>query len=666
MSSRRWIAAVAIVAGAAAGAYAAWWWLSRGGKPVLQADWTARAYVLAGDGKPGTRDGHVTRARFSDPFGVAVGPDGSVFVADAGDAHAVRRISPDGFVSTIATGFNTPSGIAIDASGVLYVADTANNAIGRVGLDGAVTTLARGFNGPIGVALDPAGRIIVADTYNDRIRAIQPDGTIVDITQEEFDTPCGVAVDAAGNIYVAETGAGAVRMISTTGVVSDVGPLPVEGLFRPVGIAIAAGALYVTDARGRIVEIRPGVAARTLIGSRPGFADGAGSAVRLRGPSGVAAAGDGRLIVAEPRNALVRLVVAESLGELRPPAPPDINPAFDAEAFARAPLLWPLDALDGPFEITGTLGEPRGGEGERFHAGIDVHGTEGAEVRAIRSGVVRDPISTSAFDTLNESVRIGPLTYVHVRVARRRGEEPFDLVRFAATYDASGTLTNIRVKRGARFTAGETIGSVNAFNHVHLTVGWPAEEHNPLRFRLAQFEDTVPPTIARGGVRLFREDGEAITKRARGRLLVDGSVRVVVDAWDQVDGNKTRRRLGLYRLGYQLLTPKGAAIEGFESPRETILFDRLSPDSDASRIVYATGSGIPFYGRRSTRFLYVVTNTLRGGVASAGLWDTNELPPGDYTLRILAADINGNVAAANRDVPITIQRSLTHLDRRPP
>jgi len=614
--------------------------------------------VFAGDGTPGTRDGHAARARFSDPFGVAVGPDGSVFVADAGEAQAVRRISPDGFVSTIATGFNTPSGIAIDASGVLYVADTANNAIRRVALDGAVTTLAQGFNGPIGVAVDPAGRVIVADTYNDRIRAIQADGTVVDITQEDFDTPCGVAVDATGNIYIAETGAGAVRMISTTGVVSTVEPLPAEGLFRPIGIAIgAAGALYVTDDRGRIVEIKPGVAARTLIGSHPGFADGAGSAALLRGPRGVAVAGDGRLIVVEPRNAIVRLVVAQSLAELRPPAPPDINPAFDAEGFAREPLLWPLNPLEGPFEITGTLGEPRGGEGERFHAGIDVHGTDGTDVHAIRSGVVRDPVSTSAFDTLNESVRIGPLTYVHLRVARRRGAEPFDLDRFAATYDESGKLSNIRVKRGGRFTAGETIGSVNAFNHVHLNVGWPAEEHNPLRFRLAQFQDTVPPTIARGGVRLFREDGEPITQRARGRLVVDGSVRIVVDAWDQVDGNKPRRRLGLYRLGYQILTADGAHVDGFETPRETILFDRLSPDADAPRLAYATGSGIPFYGRRSTRFLYVVTNTLSGGVASAGVWDTTTLPPGHYTLRILAADINGNVATTNSDVRITIQRS---------
>jgi hypothetical protein len=71
-------------------------------------------------------------------------------------------------------------------------------------------------------------------------------------------------------------------------------------------------------------------------------------------------------------------------------------------------------------------------------------------------------------------------------------------------------------------------------------------------------------------------------------------------------------------------------------------------------MIYAAGSGIPFYGRRSTRLLYVVTNTLSGGVASMGAWDTGELPPGDYTLRIFAADMRGNVASANRDVAVTV------------
>jgi hypothetical protein len=85
-------------------------------------------------------------------------------------------------------------------------------------------------------------------------------------------------------------------------------------------------------------------------------------------------------------------------------------------------------------------------------------------------------------------------------------------------------------------------------------------------------------------------------------------------------------------------------------------FDRFTIDPEAARLVYASGSGIPFYGNRRTRFLYVVTNTLRNGLAARGVWDPAPLPPGDYVVRIWAADINGNVATANRDLLVTLPR----------
>ena len=132
-------------------------------------------------------------------------------------------------------------------------------------------------------------------------------------------------------------------------------------------------------------------------------------------------------------------------------------------------------------------------------------------------------------------------------------------------------------------------------------------------------------------------------------------MQTVVDAWDQVDGNAARRRLGLYRLGYQVLLADGTPAAGFENMRDTIVFNRLDAAPDAARLVYAPGSGIPFYGRRRTKFLYAVTNTFRDGVAAPGVWDTSALPPGNYTLRVRAADIRGNEAIANRDVQVTIE-----------
>jgi hypothetical protein len=244
-----------------------------------------------------------------------------------------------------------------------------------------------------------------------------------------------------------------------------------------------------------------------------------------------------------------------------------------------------------------------------------------------------------------------------MRVGRSKSGEPFPDARFAPMYDPDHRLVGQRVKRGARFTTGEVIGSVNAFNHVHLNVGWPGEELNPLAFRLVHFADHVPPTIR--SIRLQDDQGRPVTVRKRGRFVLSGRVQAIVDAWDTADGNKPGRRLGVYDLGYQVLEPNGTPAPGFEEPRHTLRFDRVAADPATVRTVYAPGSGIPFYGQRRTRFLYIVTNTFRNGVASPGWWDTSTLAPGDYLLRIWAADISGNVATAKRDVPVTIPGSKT-------
>ena len=674
--------------------------------PRLEPGWIPIVQTIAGNGEHVASADGESRSSFAEPFGVAVAPDGSTYVSDAGNAHRIRRVSATGDIVTIAgyargfadgsgtaAAFDTPSGIALDRAGNLLVADTGNHAIRRVAPGGVVTTVAgvgapgfrdgpadeAMFNAPVGVAVDGAGNVLVADTYNDRLRVITPSGMVRTLAgsglpglqdgpalDARFDTPAGVAVDGAGRVYVADTGNDAVRVLSPSGVVRTLSDAVTGEAVRPrepTGIVVESNAepdgttVWVTDATGRVLEIPRRSPARVLAGSSGGFADGAGHDARFRGPTALALAGEAHLVVADAGNALLRSVAAPGRAPLRAPVAPFPSPRFDDHAFGWLPLLWPVDPMAGPHEIAGTLGEARGESGEagpeRFHAGIDVKEVPGALVVAARDGVVSRLLAAGATGTLNEWLSVGPLTYVHVRIGRDHRGEPLDPARFLLVRDDAGRVVRVRVRRGTRFSTGDVLGTVNPFSHVHLNVGWPGEERNPLLLSLVQFKDTVPPTIAKGGIQLFDEDGRRLDHRERGRVVVDGRVQIVVDAWDRVDANAARRRLGLYRLGYQVLRADGTPADGFEVPRETIRFDRLPEDPEAPSLVYAPGSGIPFYGTRVTRFLYRVTTTLRGGVVAPGAWDTTRLSPGDYILRVQAADVRGNEANANRDLAVT-------------
>jgi sugar lactone lactonase YvrE len=669
----------------------AFWWDAEPVSEPLAPGWEATVHVLAGSGVTGVGDGRGLRAQFVDPFGVAVGPDGLIYVTDGAGGNRIRVITRNGEVATYAGSragfrdgapheaqFNAPSGLAFDDRGALYVADTANNAVRRVSPTGETATIAGGplagfadgpagealFNGPIGIAVDASGRIVVADTYNDRIRVIGLDGSVGTLaggargyadgfaTEARFDTPTGLAIDANGTIYVADTGNDSVRVITSGGQVSTLIEAA-HGLVRPLGITLSqAGELYVTTEDGRIFERSGDGSIRVLAGTIPGFRNGPGSEARFRRPAGIAWHQPGHLVVADTGNAMVRVIGAKVSVHQPHPGWPFEVPRFRVEEFAQRPLLWPLDPLYGPFEVAGTMGEARGENANRFHAGIDVRAEHGTEVLAVREGVVSAPLSVSSVGTLNEAVRIGPVAYVHIRAGRDRFNRVRDHARFVATYDETGRFVDIRVKRGASFDVGDTVGTVNPFNHVHLNVGWPGEEHNPLLLRLPRYRDSIPPTI--GGIQLFSASGERLRTRAQGRLLVSGEVRIVVDAWDQADGNRPYRRLGLFELGYQVLHADGTPAPGFESPRMTLRFNRLGSDGVAPALVYAAGSGIPFYSGGRTRFLYVVTNSFRDGKAAAGMWDTRELAPGDYLLRIHARDSSGNTALANRDLPIRV------------
>ena len=180
---------------------------------------------VGGGGTPfGFQDGTGADARFDHPQGLAWGADGALYVADTGN-HAIRRVTLAGDVTTLAgdgepgarTGqgkaaaFSEPTGIAAGPDGALYVADHGNDVVRKVTLAGDVTTLPFKLRAPRHVACDAAGTVYVTEAPM-RVRALRPDGAVPILIDGAAPaaprfTAGGLAVDAEGRVYVADDAA---------------------------------------------------------------------------------------------------------------------------------------------------------------------------------------------------------------------------------------------------------------------------------------------------------------------------------------------------------------------------------------------------------------------------------------------------------------------------
>ncbi len=170
---------------------------------ILRINEALEVNIIAGSGERGFRDGAGPMAQFFEPDGIAVDSVGNVFVADKFN-NSIRKIDLSGNVTTLAGGdrgfadglrsaakFHSPQDVAVDRTGVVYVADPLNDRIRKIDAMGNVTTLAGGVTGyadgvgtaaqfdhPVGLTVDSAGNVYVADSGNNRVRKIDPTGNV--------------------------------------------------------------------------------------------------------------------------------------------------------------------------------------------------------------------------------------------------------------------------------------------------------------------------------------------------------------------------------------------------------------------------------------------------------------------------------------------------------
>jgi streptogramin lyase len=321
----------------------------------------------------GSADGVGAAAQFNRPVDVALDAAGNTYVADTLN-HAIRKVAPDGTVTTLAGAagqagsadgpaaqarFNGPSGVAVNAQGDVFVADTGNHVIRKISAAGVVSTVAGAvgqpgtadgpgaaarFMQPSDLAFDVQGNLYVVD-HARVVRRIRPDGTVGtfagaygesasvagDGTAARFAGLLSVAVDAAGTVYTAE----ATSILGTPGIVrrfdADARALPwgstAQGLVSAWGVTdlAAAGPGQVFASAGgsfpgggprslvivnHVYRITAAGETEVLAGAgRPGHADSATAAVaRFNVPEGIAVAGNGRIVVADTGNEAIRQI----------------------------------------------------------------------------------------------------------------------------------------------------------------------------------------------------------------------------------------------------------------------------------------------------------------------------------------------------------------------
>jgi sugar lactone lactonase YvrE len=274
-----------------------------------------------------------TGSIFNAPRSLAVAPDGSIYVADSRN-HKIQHFSPTGelihswgsFSNTnsenaAAGTFNEPWGVAVGPDGSVYVADTWNNRIQKFTSKGDFVTMwgrsglaedMNSFYGPRGIAVDNAGRVYITDTGNKRVVVFTPDGEpitqfgTVGIDPGNFDEPVGIAVGNDGKVYVADTWNQRVQVFTPDAAGTSFTPsqqFDVNAWFgqsvenKPFLAVDESGRIFITDPEGyRVLSFNPDGSFLQGWGAYSASTDGFGL------PAGIAVTADGGVWVSDAVN----------------------------------------------------------------------------------------------------------------------------------------------------------------------------------------------------------------------------------------------------------------------------------------------------------------------------------------------------------------------------
>lgn len=628
------------------------------------------------------------KREIGEPFGIAEN-GGELFVSD-GENGKILKITNAETYTVVTDKLNTPSAIAFDKNGDLFVADSGSHTIKKVNLKNGEVELIAGtenekgfadgdaksakFNAPIGIAVSESGKIYVSDTYNDKIRVIENEQVSTLAGNKEgfadgiaskahFDTPLGIALTKDNELIVADAGNFRIRVVEENGktwTLAGKGKQNlVDGLLNEASFVLPTdviiddfGIIYIADGNAiRAIGRKFFPFVETLVSDEMGFSDGKLNAAKFNRPSGLAVDKSGNLFVADSENQVVRvLTVSDSGKEITKEEKESLR--YSPEEFRKlSEPRWTYDPPENSREIAGTLGEIRGEISEEnspawFHNGLDIVGGYGERARFIRTEKVLNPFAVQNFATLRELIRMPTLGYIHIRLGRNANAGIFDDNRFEFSTDEEGDLVSLRVPRGAKFEAGEAIGTLNPMNHVHLVAGRRGNEMNALEaLILPGVSDKRTPIIE--NVALFDENWREIKKgKDDENLKLSGKTRIVVRAYDQMDGNAERRRLGVFKLGFQILNKEKNPLGEINW---TIDFDRF-PSDEAVPFVYAKGSKSGATGQ--TIFNYIVSNKVNGDEFREDFFDASKLEKGEYILRVFAADFFDNQVSQDIDFEI--------------